>query len=177
MCQRCGLPTGAGTVRLASKLVAVVSRRTSLNAGPDSPRSASRLAQPAFAPRRLAHYRTVAERVTGELLDTALARSRTEGRFDLVRDLASPLPIAVISALLDVTGLPALPSDRTYQLWAIAGEQPRSLGVLPEASAGEQQIVAAQTQAGENVVAITAEPAGGSEQPTLPILWQATLAS
>jgi anti-sigma-K factor RskA len=81
------------------------------------------------------------------------------------------------AALVDVTGLPALPSDRTYQLWAIAGEQPRSLGVLPEASAGQQQIVAAQTQAGENVVAITEEPAGGSPQPTLPILWQATLAS
>ncbi len=81
------------------------------------------------------------------------------------------------AALVDVSGLPALPSDRTYQLWAIAGEQPRSLGVLPEASAGQQQIVAAQTQAGENVVAITAEPAGGSAQPTLPILWQATLAS
>ena len=33
-----------------------------------------RLAQPAFAPRRLEHYRAVAERVTGELLDAALAR-------------------------------------------------------------------------------------------------------
>ncbi len=81
------------------------------------------------------------------------------------------------AALVDVTGLRALPSDRTYQLWAIAGDQPRSLGVLPEASAGQQQIVAAQTKAGENVVAITEEPAGGSRQPTLPILWQATLAS
>lgn len=81
------------------------------------------------------------------------------------------------AALVDVTGLPALPSDRTYQLWAIAGEEPRSLGVLPEASVGEQQIVAAQTQAGETVVAITDEPAGGSAAPTLPILWQATLPS
>ena len=43
---RPGLPPAAGTGRLASKLVVVVSRRTSLNAGPDSPRSASRLAQP-----------------------------------------------------------------------------------------------------------------------------------
>ena len=81
------------------------------------------------------------------------------------------------TAVLDVTGLPALPSDRTYQLWALAGQQPRSLGVLPDAAAGKQQIVAAQPQSGETVVAITAEPAGGSPRPTLPILWQATLSS
>ncbi len=75
-----------------------------------------RLAQPAFAPRRLAHYRTVAERVTDGLLDAALARSRQEGRFDLVRDLASPLPIAVISALLDV---PEVDSER-FARWGRA---------------------------------------------------------
>ena len=75
-----------------------------------------RLAQPAFAPRRLAHYRTVAERVTGDLLDTAVARSPTEGRFDLVRDLASPLPIAVISALLDVPEV----DDERFARWGRA---------------------------------------------------------
>lgn len=63
-----------------------------------------RLAQPAFAPRRLAHYREVAERVTAELLDGALARG---GPFDLVAELASPLPIKVISALLDVPDVDA----------------------------------------------------------------------
>ena len=61
-----------------------------------------RLAQPAFAPRRLARYRAVTEEVTAALLDEALARGRRDGRFDLVRELASPLPITVISALLDV---------------------------------------------------------------------------
>jgi len=71
-----------------------------------------RLAQPAFAPRRLEHYRSVAERVTGELLDAALAR----GRFDLVRDLASPLPITVIAALLDV---PDVDSER-FARWGRA---------------------------------------------------------
>ncbi len=81
------------------------------------------------------------------------------------------------AALLDVTGLPALPSDRTYQLWALAGSTPRSLGTLPDATAGKPQVIAAQTQSGENAVAITAEPAGGSQSPTLPILWQAALTS
>lgn len=81
------------------------------------------------------------------------------------------------AALLEVAGLPALPADRTYQLWALAGQQPRSLGVLPDAAAGKPQIVGAKTQSGETVVAVTAEPVGGSPQPTLPILWRATLQS
>ncbi|SDG04055.1 cytochrome P450 [Klenkia brasiliensis] len=72
-----------------------------------------RLAQPAFAPRRLAHYREVAERVTAELLDAALARG---GPFDLVTELASPLPIKVISALLDV---PDVDSAR-FARWGLA---------------------------------------------------------
>jgi cytochrome P450 len=72
-----------------------------------------RLAQPAFAPRRLAHYREVAEQVTGELLDAALDRG---GPFDLVAELASPLPIKVISALLDV---PDVDSAR-FARWGLA---------------------------------------------------------
>jgi anti-sigma-K factor RskA len=79
---------------------------------------------------------------------------------------------------LDVTGLPDLPTDKTYQLWAIAGDaQPRSLGVLDAASTGQPQLVTKTTNAGENVLAITTEPAGGSTAPTLPIIWKTTLAS
>ena len=76
---------------------------------------------------------------------------------------------------IDVTGLPDLPDDQTFQLWAVAGEQPRSLDVLPDASAGQPQLVTKSTQPGENAVAITVEPAGGSAAPTLPIIWQAKL--
>jgi len=81
------------------------------------------------------------------------------------------------AATLDVSGLPELPGDRTYQLWALAGETvaPRSLGLLPDASAGNPQLITAPTQPGENTVAITAEPAGGSSGPTLPILWMTKL--
>ncbi|MFD3684016.1 cytochrome P450 [Nocardiopsis sp. NPDC058631] len=56
------------------------------------------LARPAFSPRRMAGYRAEIEKITHELLDTALARRD----FDLMRDLAQPLPIAVISRLLGV---------------------------------------------------------------------------
>lgn len=77
---------------------------------------------------------------------------------------------------LDVTGLPDLPQDKAYQLWAVAaGADPRSLGVLADASEGKPQLVTAPTRTGESVVAITTEPAGGSIAPTTDILWQATL--
>jgi anti-sigma-K factor RskA len=36
-------------------------------------------------------------------------------------------------------------------------------------------LVTKSTQPGENAVAITVEPAGGSAAPTLPIIWQAKL--
>ena len=79
------------------------------------------------------------------------------------------------AVLLDVTGLPALPADKTYQLWALKGQEARSLEPLPAATAGEPEFVTRSTLPGENAVAITVEPAGGSKQPTLPIVWQATL--
>jgi cytochrome P450 len=58
----------------------------------------------------------VAEKVTADLLDDALARDARDGRFDLVRDLASPLPITVIAALLDV---PDVDSER-FARWGRA---------------------------------------------------------
>ncbi|GAA4870872.1 cytochrome P450 [Actinomycetospora straminea] len=57
-----------------------------------------RLAQPTFAPKRLAQYRETARAVTGRLLDGAPA----DGPFDLVSALAAPLPISVISELLAI---------------------------------------------------------------------------
>ncbi|MEU2945318.1 cytochrome P450 [Nocardiopsis alba] len=56
------------------------------------------LARPAFSPKRMADYRTLIEDVAEGLLDRALERDG----FDLMRDFAQPLPIAVISGLLGV---------------------------------------------------------------------------
>ena len=71
-----------------------------------------RLAAPTFTPKRLESYRTVAEEITGRLLDAAPAR----GRFDLVRDLAAPLPITVIARLL---AIPSVDADR-FARWGRA---------------------------------------------------------
>ena len=79
---------------------------------------------------------------------------------------------------VDVTGLPALGDDRTYQLWALSDRPqtaPRSMALLPQAAQGQQQVVTEPTQSGEVQVAITAEPSGGSPAPTPPIVWMASL--
>jgi anti-sigma-K factor RskA len=68
--------------------------------------------------------------------------------------------------------LPALDKGRTYQLWAIEGNQPISLGLL-----GPSPGQAAFTMTGSNAsrLSVTAEPAGGSMFPTGPIVASGTV--
>jgi anti-sigma-K factor RskA len=69
--------------------------------------------------------------------------------------------------------LPSLDKGRTYQLWAIEGNQPVSLGLL-----GGSPGQAAFTMAGSthpSHLSITAEPAGGSVFPTGPIIATGTV--
>lgn len=64
--------------------------------------------------------------------------------------------------------LPALPPKRVYQLWLVGPEgDARSADVLirPDASAGRSRLVEG-LQPGDRI-AITREPAGGSEQPSM----------
>lgn len=65
------------------------------------------------------------------------------------------------------SNLPSLSADKTYQLWAIEGNQPISLGLLGRAPQG-----AVFTMAGANPshLSITAEPVGGAVFPTGPII-------
>ncbi|RLV49484.1 cytochrome P450 [Nocardioides mangrovicus] len=67
-----------------------------LNENPPDHGRLRRLAAPAFGARQVAGYRPRIERVVAELLD------RAGSRFDLVDDLAAPLPIAVITELLGI---------------------------------------------------------------------------
>jgi anti-sigma-K factor RskA len=63
---------------------------------------------------------------------------------------------------VDTGGLPALSGQQVYQLWAISGGTPASVGLLRDTGAGK----AMELPARGTTVAITIEPAGGSEQPT-----------
>jgi len=62
------------------------------------------------------------------------------------------------------TAMPPLPRDRTYQLWAMTGARPVSLGLL-----GSDPVDVAFTVSPSVPLprfAVTAEPAGGTAQPT-----------
>jgi anti-sigma-K factor RskA len=66
--------------------------------------------------------------------------------------------------------LPEPPAGRTYQLWLVGGnDRPRSAGLLtPRRSTDgdSRPVVVRQLRPGDRI-AITHEPAGGSEQPTM----------
>ena len=59
-----------------------------------------RVAAPAFSPKMMAGYAATIDKTVGDLLDAAEAK----GSFDLVADLAAPLPIAVITRMMGVDG-------------------------------------------------------------------------
>lgn len=66
--------------------------------------------------------------------------------------------------------LPALPADRTYQLWAIVGDRRISLGVLGQ----EPAVTAFKAATDVRALAVTNEPAGGvtsTEQPPVVMGW------
>ena len=69
------------------------------------------------------------------------------------------------TATLQITGLSAAPSGKTYEAWVIpAHRSPRPAGLFPD---GRGRTVHLRGTVPKNaVVAVTVEPAGGSRQPT-----------
>jgi cytochrome P450 len=63
-----------------------------------------RLVAPAFTPARVAAREELAARLAGRLVEDAAAK----GRFDLVADIAVPLPVAIIA---DILGVPDADAD------------------------------------------------------------------
>ncbi|GAC00843.1 anti-sigma-K factor RskA [Gordonia namibiensis NBRC 108229] len=83
--------------------------------------------------------------------------SATAGRaVTLIRDVGSPLS-----------------PDSTFQLWLVGGsENPIPAGLIP---GGDTEPVVVDDLGDSQVLAVTIEPAGGSPQPTTPILAQVPL--
>jgi anti-sigma-K factor RskA len=71
-------------------------------------------------------------------------------------------------ALFTAAGLAAPPSNRTYQLWAIAAGRPTSAGTFDTGAAGHGQLLVERAPPPDRVDAwaVTVEPAGGVPQPT-----------
>jgi len=65
-----------------------------------------------------------------------------------------------------VDGLAALDSDKVYELWYIGGDGPRAAGTFTVGDSGSTwRVLDGEMRAGD-LVGVTVEPAGGSEQPT-----------
>ena len=71
--------------------------------------------------------------------------------------------------------LEELPTDKTYQVWALRGDEPASIGFLDDPARGEVVTTLGVDLSGADAVAVTVEPLGGSPQPTTTPVLQARL--
>ncbi len=68
-------------------------------------------------------------------------------------------------SILVVENVPSIPDDRTLQIWVIVDDVPKPSGLLEPA--GDMAATAITTPlGGADTLAVTIEPAGGSEEPT-----------
>jgi anti-sigma-K factor RskA len=71
-------------------------------------------------------------------------------------------------AVVTLDGLPALDDDRAYALWFIVDGTPQPAALV---DTNDGRVVAIDAPSGEvEAMGVTDEPAGGSPQPTTPIL-------
>ncbi|HET6528696.1 MAG TPA: anti-sigma factor [Balneolaceae bacterium] len=73
-------------------------------------------------------------------------------------------------ALLQVSNLPPIPDDKSYQLWIIVNNKPVSAGIFAVNEPGDSffkvEEMADVTEQAANAFAVTLEPKGGVPQPT-----------
>jgi len=126
--------------------------------------------------RRLAVYAVVALAVVvlGGLLWAAVGRPAMDETMvslapsDVAPDAGGELRFGGNGATLEVVGLPVLPPEQQYQLWAVRAEQRASGAIFSVNENGWAEVaVALEHPAAEyDRFGITIEPAGGSSGPT-----------
>lgn len=75
--------------------------------------------------------------------------------------------VATKAVYVDVRNLPALPEGKQYQLWALDKGKPVDAGMLAAATTAGDSIQQMKDVVSAEAFAMTVEPAGGSENPTL----------
>jgi anti-sigma-K factor RskA len=90
--------------------------------------------------------------------------SKFDGRLVAIES-ASENAIVIDGAELDALG-----PDQTYQLWLIDGDAITSVGTFRPESSGQVSTRFDDVAIGSRVLAVTVEPEGGSQSPTLPIV-------
>ena len=121
--------------------------------------------------RRLDELNVALETRALEQAYTAALQDESSTKAELRSDDGSVVLTAVVlpdgTGFLPADQLPALADDRTYQLWAIVGEEAISMGVLGH----RPDLVVFRTDPGATALAVTAERAGGviasEEQPVV----------
>ncbi len=123
-------------------------------------------------------YETANQRL--QQLDEALAimSSRDFQAVEMPGVESSPNSLAYVywnqnsdQVYLKVNVLPPNPSDKQYQLWAIVEGQPVDAGVFDVTDAGIQRLIAMKNVENASAFAVTLEPRGGSESPTLEAMY------
>nr|WP_262908623.1 anti-sigma factor [Hymenobacter translucens] len=77
---------------------------------------------------------------------------------------------ATKAVYVDVRNLPAAPEGKQYQLWALDGGKPVDAGMLAQATAVGDSLQHMKDVASAQAFAMTVEPMGGSENPTMETL-------
>ena len=78
---------------------------------------------------------------------------------------AEVAPLTDERVVLIVEDIPSMPEDRTLQIWVIEGETPAPSGLL-EPAGNMAATPITNSLEGADAIAVTVEPAGGSEAPT-----------
>lgn len=83
------------------------------------------------------------------------------------------------AATISVTGLPAAPAGKAYQMWVInSATNITSAGIMePDPATGAYTTATVAVDNPNAQIGITVEPTGGSQQPTTPPIWVAPLQS
>lgn len=100
---------------------------------------------------------------TGLIEDILAANDRVEIAVDGVD---AELVAAHDRAVLVARDLPALPEDRTYQVWMIGDDGPVSAGTFRPGEDGSATVLLVGTPQAGIIMGLTEEPLGGSELPT-----------
>lgn len=80
------------------------------------------------------------------------------------------------SAVVLADGLPPIGEDQVYELWQLQGDVPVPIGLFDPRADGEVSTPFQVDLGAADAVALTIEPAGGSDTPTLPIIAAGELA-
>ncbi len=127
----------------------------------------------------LVEMETLAEALAAR--DSLLVRL-TDPESELVTLAATGAPTPLVKvqldrkrrlALLSVSSLDAAPDGQTYQLWYIVDDTPVPSATFAPSADGTALLasIPLPTEGGVQAVAVTLEPSGGSQTPTMPILF------